>query len=1094
MARSPGGAGELGATLQVAALPAPARSGRSGRAGGHVQTGGRPIATPDPRRRLHSELWALKAEADAARRKQDLRPLSQAEIERTLRQAPYRIADFRGQRVSDWVPKDVRQAQAPSADSADALWALVRLWSETAGRPPRTQQYWAGLAEAARDASPAAASAPAFGANGMVGAARVPEYDLDRLGEQAFGQLVRLLLLAEAGGRVGLDHTAPADLHLPDGTEVICWFAPPSARRGDLPPSAWLPELAIELDKRGLSARRVLVCTNLPSATNHTSRFRSRSTVAPVKHQLTAYGLQGLRVLYQEDIRVRLHARADLRRLFAGFVAPVDPLARIGEFIDADAVRETAQLVHAHTAAELLSDQWVRLGQAGAEGDRQRLSLGTVAIDLDATISSGGTETAVQSARRIIERGDHVLRPSSRPAEAGLLNVALIGGPGQGKSTLGQLVCQAYRAALLGEDGAVLLSFTARDLLRTLHNDLRAAGIPRPRVRRWPIRIALHDFANHLATGGDRSILRFLTSRMGRQLTGSLSPERLGRWLAEWPWFLVLDGLDEVASPEVREEVMTAIEEFLVHVRQLDADHLILATTRPQGYRGEFHVGDFEQLRLSPLSPDAAMHYAQRLADARHADDPEMREAVVTRFGEAARQPNTARLMSSPLQVTIMSLLVERRTRMPQNRFELFEAYYSTIYAREVDKPGENGRLLAEHKGHIDWMHQCVGLTLQSRAGLADALDSVMPERELRERSRARIADETEDPGLSAELAPKLFNAATERLVLLVAPEAEMVGFEVRSLQEFMAAKALISGPEADILPRLQRLAGQPAWHHTWLLAAAGIFTQRPHLRDGLITVLRAADTEDRVTMTVRPGLALAASLVEDDLARAHPRHHRLLVAHACEVLKGPIGPTFPAAADALVKVADQNDGASEVVLLAVTNAVRSRDVGLVTGLALLQHWATTNCGSRTAAAERLDRALEALDSSSRAAVLASDLPGLPPLGSIEFQRFLHQYYPVAATQPLTRLFTEHGRPDLKEFQAFVRTVVQVGTDGTELHLLPTLPPPLLTGDLLAPLAAAVDARSLTSWPLASQLLTWLTASAAACAGELPPPQVEGIN
>ncbi|MFD5560143.1 NACHT domain-containing protein [Kitasatospora griseola] len=1060
-----------------------------------IQTGSTPIATPDPRRRLYSELSALKDAADAARSKQGLRPLSQAEIERALRQPPYGIADFRGQRVSDWVPKDVRQAQAPAADSADALWALVRLWSETAGRPPHTQRYWAGLAEEAREA-PLTTAAPAFGAHGTAALPPVPTYDLDRLGERAFGQLVRLLALAEAGELIFLNHTQPVELNLSNLGRLVPAFVPPAVQRSDQLLSAWLTKLSLDIAKHSLAARQVVVYTNLPRATNLTDELLRARSRNERKHSLGMRRPQQLRVWHQEDIHEHLLARPDLRRLYAGFIAPSDPLAQIGEFIDEDGVEETAKLIRAHTASEVLSDQWVRLGQAGAEGDRQRLSLGTVAIDLKASMPAADAEATVPSARHIIERGDHVLRPSTRSKQAGLLDVALIGGPGQGKSTLGQLVCQAYRVALLGDDSEMLLPFATRDLLRTLHRDLDAAGIPRPRVRRWPIRIALHEFANHLATSGDRSILRYLTSRIGSRLTGSLSVERLNEWLANWPWFLVLDGLDEVASPAVREEVMAAIGDFLFHVRQLDADHLILATTRPQGYRGEFHVSDFEQLRLSTLSPEAALHYAERLADARHADDPEMREAVVTRFGEAAQQPNTARLMSSPLQVTIMSLLVERRTRMPQNRFELFEAYYSTIYAREVDKPGENGRLLAEHKGHIDWMHQYVGLTLQSRAGQAGALDSVMPEHELRECSRARLVEETEDPLLATDLARQLFDAATERLVLLVASEAELVGFEVRSLQEFMAAKALISGPEAAILPRLQQLVGQPAWHHTWLLAAAGIFTQRPHLRDGLVTVLRAADTENRVAMTLRPGLTMAAALVEDDLARAHPRHHRLLLAHACEVLEGAIGPSFRATVDTLAKAATQSEAASEIVVRAVTKAVRSRDISLVTGLALLQRWVITDDHSWTTATGMFDRAVQALDSQAQGAVLTSNLTGPSLLDLIKPLASLDGRYPLIGYASLAHFLAEHDRSGhLETFEVDNLPICRVDAHGTELRVLPETPPPLRNNPaLLAALAEAADVQPLTSWPLASQLLDWLAESALASRDAPTPPRVQGIN
>ncbi|MGW2287102.1 hypothetical protein [Streptomyces phaeochromogenes] len=229
-----------------------------------------------------------------------------------------------------------------------------------------------------------------------------------------------------------------------------------------------------------------------------------------------------------------------------------------------------------------------------------------------------------------------------------------------------------------------------------------------------------------------------------------------------------------------------------------------------------------------------ALGYAERLAAARHGDDPEMRETVLARVAKAAGEEATVRLLRSPLQVAIMSLLMERRARIPQHRYELFTAYYDTIYAREVDKPTSTGQLLADHRFHIDWLHQHVGLLLQTRAAQDEQLDALVEEDELRERTQKRLLKETEDPGHAEALGRRLIDAATDRLVLLVAPEAGYVGFEVRSLQEYMAARALISGPEADIIARLESLAPSSSWRNAWLLAAAGIFPTKPHLRDDL--------------------------------------------------------------------------------------------------------------------------------------------------------------------------------------------------------------------------------------------------------------------
>ncbi|MFJ1751561.1 NACHT domain-containing protein [Kitasatospora sp. NPDC088134] len=1003
------------------------------------------------------------------------------------------MADFRSQRVSDWVPADHRKAQVPSVDGTEALWALVRLWSETAGRPPRTRRYWAGLAEQARETP--------IGDGTTAGApdAPVPDYALDRLRGSDFAWLSSSFFSTVCNTpRPSYARFLTASPESPySSMSLILWYAQ-SGDPDELAIARAVSRFRSRIDPDETIRSSVFVLTNLPARpapdVNRLLDLRASATasdreLATELHQLRALGVVGYSVLPADEVRRLLAADPVQRRLYTGLLAPDNALSRLGQLLADPGAQDIAPSIRANLAAELLADQWVRLGQAGADGDRQKLSLGPIAVDLEASADRPGDPETVWCAQYVLERGDEVLRPSRPATRRALRHLALIGGPGQGKSTLGQLVCQAYRVALLGEDREQLLPASTRALLTSLRGDLAAAGIPEPRSRRWPVRIVLHDFANHLAAGGDANLLRYLADRIGRRTPGPMDEARLTKWLAAWPCFLVLDGLDEVSAPETREEVMAAIEQFLLHMRGLDADLLVLATTRPQGYRAEFHIGDFEPLTLSPLSPEAATHYAERLADARHADDPEMREAVVARFAEAAQQPATARLMSTPLQVTIMSLLVERRTRMPQNRYELFESYYATIYAREVDKPGETGRLLAEHRGHIDWMHQYVGLTLQSRAALDGELDSVLAEEELHERALNRLTEETEDPGLARKLTSALFAAATERLVLLVAPDAGRIGFEVRSLQEFMAAKALVSGPENEILPRLQRLAASPAWNNTWLLAAAGLFSHRPHLRDGLLAVLRALDTESRAAMTLRPGAYLAADLLGDDFATAHPRHHRLLVGHAVEVLDGPPGPQCGSWAVGVGRAAQQSTAGREIVEQAVRRALRSQDARRMTAGLLPALPSGIGADARAATTFNLNLVPQEVRK-HKIRFRPTDPTRLPDI-------FRHHYRTVRA-EPLAEVLA----PFLDRCRNAGPTGVDLSgcfvqhfeTSNGVLRALSRPGPDAVgepSGEFLGALAEAVDAQGPESWVFAAQLHAWLgrlTASPAV------PPRVAGIN
>nr|WP_168723203.1 AAA family ATPase [Streptomyces sp. SAT1] len=753
--------------------------------------------------------------------------------------------------------------------------------------------------------------------------------------------------------------------------------------------------------KRGRIPEYLVFTTNVPL-----SPVPETGGIARVNRLISTYAenpkisLKGWAVWHGDEICRFLDIHEGVRRAFAHFITPGDVLSRLFTTIS-DADVETAELIRAHVGRELLSDQWVRLGQAGAKTDDQKTRLGPVAVDLRAVLehrnSRPQTERAqidqdeqgsyvTRAAEYILERGDSVLRPSRCNAGGGPRNVVLIGGPGQGKSTLGQLICQAYRVALLDDEGEHLLTTEARTTLHTLRRELAAIGLQPPQGRRWPIRVALNQYANAILGGEDISLLRFMADRVGHRSSEPVTSVHIKRWLRTWPCLLVLDGLDEVVSQQTREEVMSRISDFLLEARQIDADLFVVATTRPQGYRGEFHSGDYETISLVPMQNSDALHYAKRLAVARHGDDPEMRDTVLERLETAISEEGTSHLMRSPLQVTIMSLLVERRARLPQNRYELFHAYYDTIYAREVDKPGLTGQLLADYRLHIDWLHQHVGLLLQTRAAQSGKLDAVIEEDELSEHIRQRLYEEIEDRSEADTLAGRLLNAATDRLVLLVAPNAGYIGFEVRSLQEYMAARALISGPEADIIPRLEDLAPSHSWRNTWMLAAAGIFTQRPHLRGDLINALRSLDSKNSVAMRLAPGARLAIDLLDDDFTRHHPRFHNLLVDYAATLIGRPPRIRFLSAIGfSLTSAAKRNEQARLRVEHAIRDALSARDARFLTALGVLSLLARGGGPVHSWARRLLDATIRNLRPEERAAAavlssryLSGVIPDLP--------------------------------------------------------------------------------------------------------------------
>ena len=62
---------------------------------------------------------------------------------------------------------------------------------------------------------------------------------------------------------------------------------------------------------------------------------------------------------------------------------------------------------------------------------------------------------------------------------------------------------------------------------------------------------------------------------------------------------------------------------------------------------------------------------------------------------------------------------------------------------------------------------------------------------------KARLEEEGHEGIVLDSLTDQIANAALERLVFLVGVEADQVGFEIRSFQEFMAAECLMDGSDS---------------------------------------------------------------------------------------------------------------------------------------------------------------------------------------------------------------------------------------------------------------------------------------------------------
>ena len=768
----------------------------------------------------------------------------------------------------------------------------------------------------------------------------MPDYDLSRLSTRSFEHLVQALAVKVIGPDVtvfgdgpdgGREATFDGKRPYPfaddgwDGYGVIQakFLQRPKNPKDD---GQWaIDQLRSELQKyvQPESTLRkpeyFIFATNvvLTPVKDHGSKDRVKSILNEYKERLS---LTDYEIWDYDQIRAFLDDNSEIRQTYAAWITTGDVLAEIVKWLQPQA-SDFEDTIANFLQKELLSDEYVNLEQAGHDAS-ERIPLARVFVDLHTRDAAGGVqdidddvrfpyrsdsseETGKGFIKEILEVSSERLNGQSQsihtiqqPPEPGDRHhspgrFVLIGGPGQGKTTVGQFICQIFRASIISRKSPSSLSPETANTLSMIEDHCRDEGIDRFPVPRFPFRIVLNEFASALSDSSlpeISSVFSYLASSVRKRTDREISADDLRKWVGKYPSVIIFDGLDEVPSSSNREQVLTAIKDFWVDASNSDADVLAIATSRPQGYNEDFSRTYYDHRWLVPLSRELGQHFAKRLADVRYGTDSDRREKVLSRLERSFDNESTSRLMRTPLQITIMTALVDRMGLPPRARWNLFEAYYHVIYQREVEREIPASDLLRHYEPDINAIHSRVGLLLQidsERSGAthsrfsADRFKAVVEERLIKE------GHEGEDLN---DLVGRIFEAALERLVFLVGLESGQVGFEIRSLQEFMAAECLMAGDDEAIKSRLRGIAPIPNWRNVFLFASGKCFADRQHLREAIVQICMELNepSQDAIAGTYLVGSGLAIDLIEDGLARHQPNFAQSLARIAIRALDVP--------------------------------------------------------------------------------------------------------------------------------------------------------------------------------------------------------------
>lgn len=516
-----------------------------------------------------------------------------------------------------------------------------------------------------------------------------------------------------------------------------------------------------------------------------------------------------------------LRSNSSIAKNYSHFLTPGDVLSQIKDSLNDE--KATIEHILNYLIVNKFNEQiHTKLDQAGSAEDN-RPGIHQLFIDLPYSCKESSVDGDVLTSLVLSSARNH--RPSAAdvtgekwqkwiksPIRARVL--VLKGGPGQGKSTIGQYYAQVHRAALI-EHG----NLSVPPKYKSVVEEVKRLAISRkhfPLVPRIPVLIELKDFAQwygRRSPDDSKGVITYLCSRIQIGIEIKVLPITLRRALSIGSWFFIFDGLDEVPN-DVKDAIATEIRQFLDDfVYEVDADLMALCTSRPQGYSGQFDSLDGPVCDLKLLSAETALSCCKHIVEfGRQADD-------ALRFMEilkiAITSPGVRELMTTPLQSHIMAVVVRSGGKPPERRWQLFYNYYNVMKKREVLKNFSEPRiakLLSEQEKLLKSIHSLLGFSLHVRAETSDGAETQLSRDEFKELVRhtvTQLIDEEIEETVNA-----LMEATTERLVFVNTPDsAQFVRFDIRQLQEFFASEFLYEGVTInDFGDRLKVVGGDSHW------------------------------------------------------------------------------------------------------------------------------------------------------------------------------------------------------------------------------------------------------------------------------------------
>ena len=245
-------------------------------------------------------------------------------------------------------------------------------------------------------------------------------------------------------------------------------------------------------------------------------------------------------------------------------------------------------------------------------------------------------------------------------------NLAVLGAPGSGKTTL--------------------LKHLTLTLASPESLPESVQGMPR-----MPILLLLRDYAAIIEEEPDFSLLTAVKQELARR-EENIPLDWLAQDLQNGRCLIMLDGLDEVAKPQLRRQVVAWVERQM----QLYRNNRFIITSRPFGYRNN-PLNGVLVLEVRPFTPEQVRQFihnwylANEIKSAGHDDKGvrlDARQGAEDLLVRLRQTPVLLDMSVNPLLLTMIATVHRYRSSLPGRRVELYEEICEVFLGKRHEARG----------------------------------------------------------------------------------------------------------------------------------------------------------------------------------------------------------------------------------------------------------------------------------------------------------------------------------------------------------------------------------------------------------------------